>query len=121
MRLTILAFARGVDLIPDSKKLSASMQDYLEAILELEGRGHWVNEIANKPGIVKKIIKHLHTQEGLVRLQDYTGIEHSKSHTEKVKKYLAAQRFSSKALWIRRFKNTHALRSMPSVPIPWNV
>jgi DtxR family Mn-dependent transcriptional regulator len=80
MRLTILAFARGVDLIPDSKKLSASMQDYLEAILELEEAEDTVRvtDIANKLGIAKASVNQTlnkFKKKGLVRQKIYGPVE----------------------------------------------
>lgn len=70
----------GVAQITDVKKLSASMQDYLEAILELEERGEAVRvtDIANKLQIAKPSVNQTlnkFKKRGLVRQEMYGPVE----------------------------------------------
>lgn len=69
--------------ISDLKKLSASMQDYLEAILELEERGEAVRvtDIANKLQIAKASVNQTlnkFKKKGLVRQEMYGPVELTK-------------------------------------------
>jgi len=73
----------GVAHISDLKKLSASMQDYLEAILELEESGEAVRvtDIANKLQIAKASVNQTlnkFKKKGLVRQEMYGPVELTK-------------------------------------------
>lgn len=70
----------GVAHISELKKLSASMQDYLEAILELEESGEAVRvtDIANKLQIAKASVNQTLSKfkkQGLVRQEMYGPVE----------------------------------------------
>jgi DtxR family Mn-dependent transcriptional regulator len=74
------SFAQEVGQIPEVKKLSASMQDYLEAILELEESEDTVRvtDIANKLQIAKASVNQTinkFKKKGLVRQQIYGPVE----------------------------------------------
>lgn len=73
----------GVAHISDLKKLSASMQDYLEAILELEESGEAVRvtDIANKLQIAKASVNQTlnkFKKKGLVRQEMYGPVKLTK-------------------------------------------
>lgn len=90
-------------LIPDSKNLSASMQDYLEAILELEERGETVRvtDIANKLRIAKASVNQTlnkFKKKGLVRQEMYGPVELTQEGRHMAEKIRQAHRLLKRFL-----------------------